>query len=103
MQLPLCPTEKSDNMITKKKAVNRDMLVSFDYMTISIYVLRVGRDSKEWRVAYGLVTPDSEKMAKPNVTGSTQLGSCAFGQKSERLSVRKIIWSGERHRAGCLR
>ena len=96
LQLPLCSTEKYDNMITKKKAVNRDMLVSFDYMTISIYVLRVGRESKEWRVAYGLVTPDSEKMAKPIVTGSTQLGSCAFGKKSERLSVRKIIWSGER-------
>lgn len=72
------------------------MLASFDFLTICIYALRVGKNSKEWRVAYGLVTPAPDKMPKPIVTGSNQLGSCVFGKKSERLSIRKVIWSGER-------
>lgn len=72
------------------------MLVRFDYMTISIYALRVGKNSKEWRIAYGLVTPAPDKLPNPIVTGSTQLGSCEFEKKNERLSIRKVIWSGER-------
>lgn len=83
-------------MATKKIIEKNNVLVGIDYMTISIYVLRVGKNNKEWRVAYGLVTPASDKMTKPIVTGSNQLGSCMFGKKSERLSIRKVIWSGER-------
>lgn len=83
-------------MAIKKKMQKSEMLEGFDYMTISIYALRVGKSSKEWRVAYGLVTPAPDKMVKPIVTGSNQLGSCVFGKKSEKLSIRRVIWSGER-------
>lgn len=86
----------NNNMATKKKIEKTDMLEGFDYMTISIYALRVGKNSKEWRIAYGLVTPAPEKMPKPIVSGSTQLGSCEFEKKNEKLSIRKVIWSGER-------
>lgn len=85
-----------NNMATKKKTVKTDMLAGFDYMTISIYALRVGKNNKEWHVAYGLVTPAPDKMLAPIVTGSNQLGSCEFGKKSERLSIRRVIWSGDR-------
>ncbi len=82
-------------MAIKKIQEKNNMLVSFNFMTISIYALRVGKNSKEWRVAYGLITPSPDKMSKPIVTGSNQIGSCVFGNKSEKLSIRKIIWSGE--------
>lgn len=86
----------NNSMATKKKKQRTEMLEGFDYMTISIYALRVGKSSKEWRVAYGLVTPAPDKMVKPIVTGSNQLGSCVFDKKSEKLSIRRVIWSGER-------
>ncbi len=83
-------------MAIKKILEKNNMLVSFNFMTISIYALRVGKNSMEWRVAYGLITPSPDKMPKPIVLGSNQIGSCVFGKKSERLSIRKVIWSGER-------
>lgn len=82
-------------MAIKKILEKNNMLVSFNFMTISIYALRVGKNSKEWRVAYGLITSSPDKMSKPIVLGSNQIGSCVFGNKSEKLSIRKIIWSGE--------
>ncbi len=74
----MCVCHKDDranlndnNMATKKIIEKTDMLVCFDYLTISIYALRIGKNSKEWRIAYGLVTPAPDKMPNPIATCST--------------------------------
>lgn len=67
-------------------------MIDFEYMTICLFGLRMGKKSEKWRIVYGVVSPAMEKMDTPTASGSTQLGGCEHG----KLSVRKVIWSGER-------
>lgn len=67
-------------------------MIDFKYMTIRLFVLRVGKKNEEWRVAYGAVSPALEKTDRPIISGSEHIGSCEHGS----ISTRKIIWSGER-------
>lgn len=68
------------------------MMIDFQYMSICLFGLRIGKDNENWRLAYGIVSPAIEKMDEPSVSGSTQLGSCEYG----KMSIRKVLWSGER-------
>lgn len=65
-------------------------MIDFEYMTICLFALRVGKNSDDWRLAYGVVSPALEKMETLSVSGSTQLGSCENG----KMSIRKVVWSG---------
>ena len=67
-------------------------MIGFQYMTICLFGLRIGKGNEDWRLAYGVVSPAIEKMDVPSASGSTQLGSCEHG----RMSIRKVLWSGER-------
>ena len=67
-------------------------MIDFQYMSICLFGLRIGKDNENWRLAYGIVSPAIEKMDEPSVSGSTQLGSCEYG----KMSIRKVLWSGER-------
>lgn len=67
-------------------------MIDFQYMSICLFGLRIGKNNENWRLAYGIVSPAIEKMNEPSVSGSTQLGSCEYG----KMSIRKVLWSGER-------
>ena len=67
-------------------------MIDFEYMTICLFALRVGKNNDDWRLAYGVVSPALEKMETLSVSGSTQLGSCENG----KMSIRKVVWSGKR-------
>lgn len=67
-------------------------MIDFQYMSICLFGLRIGKNNENWRLAYGIVSPAIEKMNEPCVSGSTQLGSCEYG----KMSIRKVLWSGER-------
>lgn len=67
-------------------------MIDFQYMSICLFGLRIGKNNENWQLAYGIVSPAIEKMNEPSVSGSTQLGSCEYG----KMSIRKVLWSGER-------
>ena len=67
-------------------------MIDFQYMSMCLFGLRIGKNNENWRLAYGIVSPAIEKMNEPSVSGSTQLGSCEYG----KMSIRKVLWSGER-------
>ena len=71
------------------------MIVECKYLTICLFVLRIGKKCEDWKIAYGVVYPAVEKMNSPIVSGSTDIGTCEYG----RLSIRKIFLSGERDEA----
>lgn len=68
------------------------MIVECKYLTICLFVLRIGKKCEDWKIAYGVVYPAVEKMNSPIVSGSTDIGTCEYG----RLSIRKIFLSSER-------
>ena len=68
------------------------MLNDYDYLTLCLYAIRVGKKNSEWRLAYGVVTPVQNKMPKPIESGSNELGACEHG----KISMRKVFYSCER-------
>lgn len=49
----------------------------FQYLIFRLFILRIGnnKNKAEYRIAYGVVNPASSPMTKPNISGSTDLGS----------------------------
>lgn len=66
-------------------------MLKFDYLTLCLFALRIGKSGEKWRVAYGIITPAHEKMDSPILSGSSQIGTYSKG----KLSMRKVIWVDE--------
>lgn len=62
-------------------------MIDCDYMILRLFVLRIGhaKNDRDYKIAYGVVTPSASKMSEPVYTDFTQIGN--YGK---RCSVSEI-------------
>lgn len=71
-------------------------LIDYSYMTIRLFVLRIGKTGGAvvplYRIVYGVVKPTLSKMSKLVVGQASSVGSCENG----KLAIRKVVWADDK-------